>query len=247
MNRKLLCVLVFVLSSCSIEGIAVNAIPQLQAKKAPLDPTPHLLPKNHPLRPILNTIFANPKVLRTQEAFAEAGFITKFLRQKTAFLRVAQHPAVPGYLFKVYLQSETPLSRVTANRRLTRRAVEAARTRKFIKSRKLQHFTVPQKWIYKPPSSKILVLVVEDMQLVSHAECSEAWKTKVTYSHLKELHVLLKRGLGSLALTINIPYTKQGTFSFIDTEFSPRKFKLQRIEKYLGEEMKTQWQELRKK
>jgi len=215
-----------------------------------LDSKPCLLPENHPLKPTLDKIFANPKVLDNPKTFAKSGFKTIFLRSRGS-LRVAKHPALKGYLFKLYLKSETKKKYPVYTERLARRAIEANRIRKFIQQRKIRRFTVPDKWIYVPPFAQgnkgVYVLVVQDAQLVSREKSASAWKEKITPSHLKELHALLKRGYGSIAVIQNIPYTKKKTFSFIDTEFPPRKFNLQRVGSRLDKNMRQQWQKLIKK
>src|SRR6185295_20235779 len=101
-----------------------------------LDPTPYLLPKNHRLKPILDKIFAKPSVVDTPRNFIAAGFSTLYIRPKGS-LRVARHPAANGYLFKLYLTSETNAQKAVWQNSLVQRCVGAAAIQKLIKEQKL--------------------------------------------------------------------------------------------------------------
>lgn len=211
----------------------------------------HMLPRRHALRPILDKIFHSSHVLRDSASFAKAGFITIDKRTHNN-MRVARHQDLPGYLVKVFLDSESPKSKRAMNNDNFRQRCDSADViRRLIKRHGIAHFTVPDKWVYAPPSSKhrvgrrSLVLVVTDMNIVSYRETKRAWKTEITPQHLQEL-ILIKRKV-SLSQTIpeNIPYTHEGTFAFIDTEKRTRH--TQKMGQYFSEDMQTYWQTLRTK
>lgn len=209
----------------------------------------HMLPRKHALRPILDKIFHSPRVMKNATSFAKAGFITIDIRHHN-HMRVARHPELPGYLVKLFLHSESPKSKKAMNNmNFRQRCASADIIRRLITKHAITHFTVPDKWVYAPPFSKkrtgprSLVLVVTDMNIVSYKETEKAWKTEITPEHLREL-ILIKRKV-SLSQTIpeNIPYTKEGTFAFIDTE--KRTWHTQKMGQYFSTDMQTYWQTLR--
>lgn len=118
------------------------------------------------------------------------------------------------------------------------------------KKNKIKHFTVPDKWIYPLPPlpaqgvQHAIVLLVKDMNLVSREEIKEAWKTHVTPRHLDELYIILSHGCGSNFLSSNVPYTKDGKFTFIDTEYPKRKISLNKVKLYIAPELHPYWDEL---
>lgn len=213
---------------------------------------PYLLPKKHHLHSILNGIFSRSRVIFSDETLAQAGFRT-LCTQPFSHIRVASHPQLSGYLVKVYLDCDN----VTRKDRpgyewLTDRCIGADLIRKLIKKKKMRHFTVPDKWLYPVPSTapehvQPVILVVQDMHLVSKAETVHAWKTVITREHLDELYCILSHGLSSCFLEGNIPYTRNGTFSCIDTEYYDRKLKYHKVKPYLSDEMNLYWDELVRK
>lgn len=215
---------------------------------------PYLLPLNHPTQPALKEIFSVSRVTENEETLLAAGF--EILSRETgSFVVVARHPKVPGYIFKLYYDSEMRYrikrGKKTNCESLVYRCISAEQIKKLIRSRKFSHFTVPDKWIYilplvptsKSPNQQPILLLETDMQLVDEKETLIAWKTKAKKEHLNELYQILKRGYGSTALSINVPYTKNGTFAFIDTE-NPKSCNLKSSRKYFSEEMQLYWKTL---
>jgi hypothetical protein len=219
---------------------------------------PYLLPLESPLRNPLEAIFTASRAIQNEATFIEAGFIT-IAHQHNSMIRVARHTAFPGYLFKVYLDSDSPLiQEIDGWERLRRRCKGAKNIRRLIKEKQLVHFSVPDKWLYPLPFSHIpsttsrksiqpVLLIVTDMNLVSAEESVEAWRSQVTRSHLDELYCILSHGFASTYLPYNIPYTKSGKFACIDTEYPKRKIRYQSIKKYLSPEMQVYWDELVKR
>lgn len=217
---------------------------------------PFLLPSQHPSKAALDSIFLSSRATLDEASFEKSGFRTKF-KQPRSFIRVASHPLLPGYLVKVYLDSELRLKKGEPGWLwFVRRCIGAKQIRKVIDKKKIRYFSVPQKWIYplpidpSPPNDpaylrKPAILLVQDMQLVPKNENYEAWKTKITRKHLNELYTIISHASGSSYRPGNIPYTKNGKFAFIDTEYPERKnpdFKS--IRPHLSSEMRAYWDKL---
>jgi hypothetical protein len=210
---------------------------------------PYLLPKRHPMKQALDFIFAQNKPLANEEAFMRAGFRVLLSKRssstRNAYFHLGQHPLVPGYLFKVYLDSEEGLKKNEGWNKLANRCRGAENIRKLIKEKGLRHFVVPDKWLYRvPDSEQEAVLMVTDMELVSRAECKKAWKS-ATKEQLDELYCILSHGLSSTWLLNNIPYTRKGKFACIDTEHPKRRpRKMKQVRHYLSKEMQHYWDHL---
>ena len=210
----------------------------------------HLLPLSHPMKPILDEIFSFSRVTKNLDTLQQAGF--KILRlQASSFIVIAEHPRVKGYLFKIYPDSERRTRYDKPSWRwLLDRCIGAKRIRKIIAKNKIKHFTVPDKWIYPLPPfptqgvQHVVVLIAKKMHLVSGQETREAWMTQVTTQHLDELYTILKHGCGSNYLSGNIPYTKEGKFTFIDTEYPKRSITLSKIKPYIAPELHPYWDHL---
>jgi hypothetical protein len=214
-----------------------------------------LLPKSHALKPALDTIFQQQRVTQNALSLKEAGFSTLF-KQKRSFILVAFHPKLPGHLLKVYLDTELRLKRGEPHWEwFARRCQGASQVRNAITRFKLTYFTVPNKFIYPLPKNpsppldalhdrKFCVLLVENMNLVSKEENLEAWKTKITKKHLNELYIIISFAKGSSYRADNIAYSKNGKFSFIDTEYPTGGPDFHNIVPYLSLEMKAYWDKL---
>lgn len=219
---------------------------------------PYLLPIDHPIKPALDSIFRAKRAILNRAAFLEAGFIIKF-SQPRSFIKVASHPQLPGYLVKVHFDSTLSKKHGKESWRWLVQRVEGARkVRKAIEKKKSKHFVVPRKWLYPLPEKpsvphtpdfvrKNVILVVQDMKLVPHEENLEAWKTKITEEHLKELYAIMKLAKGSSYRADNIAYTQSGKFAFIDTEYPNRKPNFHTIGTYLSTEMQAYWENLIRK
>ena len=206
---------------------------------------PHLLPLDHPLKAQLDAIFSVSRVLENRQTLDEAGFDI-IAAMPGSFVIVARHPAMPGYVFKMYLDSEKRSKDGLSHCEwLVRRCIGAAYLRDIIRKQHIRYFTVPDKWLYILPlypfSTEPAILVATDMQLVSKSRTKKAWKTCITRKHLDELYSIIKHGYGTTHLVRNLPMTRQGTFAFTDTEHPKRPPKLNRVKSYLSEEMQTYW------
>ncbi len=219
---------------------------------------PYLLPEDHPISHRLETLFSNPRVTKSEKTFMHAGFEI-FCKRPISLISIARHAALPGYIFKVYLQSENrEKNRIPSWEWLVKRCEGASLIRQIIDTHKLQYFTVPAKWLYVLPHSfgpekkKALLrhpvlLVAEDMNLVSAKESARAWREKITKRHLDELYCILSHGLPSCFLVDNIPYTKDGLFACIDTEHPRRTLDYAGVKRFISPELARYWDELVKK
>ncbi len=212
----------------------------------------HLLPLDHPLKTQLDRLFTRSRVTHNEEALKNAGF-SIIASMPGSFVIVARHQELPGYVLKLYLDSETRTKEGIPNCVwLAKRCIGAKIIREVINKKKLKHFTVPDKWLYILPPTPLAtgpipqpVLVIEtDMKLVDELESKHAWQTVITPEHLNELHTIIKHGYGSIRVAENIPYTKQGTFAFTDTEYPKRKLKMKRVSPYLSEELQPYWKQI---
>lgn len=214
---------------------------------------PYLIPNLHTIKPVLDSIFSNNLATLNESKFNAAEFTTLEISHAN-FLRIALHPNLPGYLFKIYLDDETR----TRNQKkswecLLDRCIGAENIRNLIKKKGLRHFIVPDKWIYPllengqtRKSGHSAVLVETFIELASHNECKEAWE-QATPDLLDELYCILSHGYASAYLLANIPYTKNGLFACIDTEYPKRKIKYGQARQFFSENMQIYWDKLVKK
>lgn len=218
-------------------------------------PQEYLLPSNHPIKPSLDYLFSQSRALLNLENLEKAGFEYSPPRKFTNLI-VAKHPALPGYIFKLYLDAQRfhkdkPehhfwILRVQGSI-LVRQQIAAARLDSFLK--------VPQKWIYKLPSKpapalgymrKSYILVEEDMDLVSKEHNEALWSSSFVSKELLNAvyQILTIVGLSDCAKPDNIPFSTDGRIAFIDTQTFGRKVPYKNLEKWLSEENKIYWKVL---
>ncbi len=219
---------------------------------------PFLLPISHPLKSNLDAIFLSTRVTLNRTTFNDAGFTIRF-SQSRSFIIVASHHLLPNHLVKVYLDSELRNKKnVPGWLWFVRRCEGAKKIRKVIKKNEFKYFSAPLKWLYPlpvepaPPQDPFytrhnFVLLVQDMQLTDSETNLRAWKTLITKAHLQELYVIISYANGSSYRADNIPYTKEGNFAFIDTEYPYRSPNFKNIRRYLSDEMRQYWDHLIRK
>lgn len=214
--------------------------------------SPYLFPLHHPLKRVLDRIFSRAGVVANEQTLKKAGF-SILSSQKISLIVVAKHPKVPGYLFKIYLNCRHMQRDGQKGWQLLRtRCVMAEKIRLTLGWYNIRHFTVPDKYLYPLPPSpsspyqEPVVLLVKDMHIYNDHASIKAWRTKITKSHLKELYAVISKGYGSVCLHKNIPYTKDGTFAFIDTEYPVRDLPLGNVLKYTSKKMGSYWKRLMK-
>ncbi len=216
---------------------------------------PYLLPGNLWMTPLLDHIFSVSRVIFNEDSLRQAGFSILF-KQPRSFIVVASHPVIPGFLFKLYLDTELRLKNNEPGWKwFTRRCAGAKIIRSVIEKKKIKYFKVPTKYIYVlPPHTipskmpgidpKLAVLIVQDMNLVNDELNYAAWRHLVTPEILDELYIIISRGNGSSYRPDNIAYTHSGTFAFIDTEYPNKSPDYQSIRPYLNSEMCNYWDRL---
>lgn len=216
---------------------------------------PYILPCQHPAKRVLDSIFHSHRAILNDHELCAAGFNVVY-HQPRSFIRVVSHPKLPGYLLKIYLDSELREKNYKPGWLwLTARCKGAAHLRKVIQSKKSHYFQVPNKWLYplppepSPPKNEeykrqLVILIVEDMDLVSDEENYHAWKNQITHAHLKELYTIISKAKGSSYRPDNICLSKNGKFSFIDTEYPKQKADYNSIRPFLSPEMRHYWDKL---
>lgn len=215
---------------------------------------PYLLPAEHKLKPALDAIFNESRVTFNDQSLRESGFKILFSK-KRSFIRVARHPDLPGHLIKANLDSFLKEKKGTPTWKwFARRCQGAAKIRRVIAQSKFANFQAPRKWIYLLPNKpappkgvKVLrqsvVLLVEDMQLEPWEKNLEAWK-KMSHRHLDELYQIIRNAGGSSYRPDNIWLSKNGKFSFIDTEYPYAHGKFDTVRRYLSPRNKKYWDQL---
>lgn len=211
----------------------------------------YLLPENHPIKPALDQIFTKYRAVESPKAMKKAGF--KNSKPGKSDVVVSKHSKLKGYLIKTFLDSKDVPEWI-----LWKQRIDGAKT---IKKSIIEHnyqkfFKVPQKWIYplpaKPDTSgpfrKDFILVVEDMNLVNSSANASYFKEKITPKILDALYVLLTENklIDSIYID-NIPFSKDGKISFVDTEHvnvDNHPLKLHRLTGRLSSEMQAYWNKL---
>lgn len=213
---------------------------------------PHLLPCDHPMKGRLDFLFSQGRITESLESMQKAGF-TILHAMPRSFAVIAKHPQIPGYIFKMHLDSEKKGRYGTDSTDwLTNRCIAAKKIKRLIEKKQIRYFIVPEKWIYILPSypysakanPKPFILLATEIDICSDQETKEAWKTVVTKEHLNELYHILSAGYGSATLPTNIPYIGGGRFAFVDTEKPVKKKHFKKALDYLSPEMQTYWQHL---
>lgn len=216
---------------------------------------PYLLPLNHPMKAVLDDIFSRSRVLENERTLRDAGFEIIAGPMPNSFVIVVRHSLIPGYVFKLYLDSESAQRKQIPHWEWLVRRCEGARgIRQIIRDQKMRYFSVPDKWLYVLPvypypsslNSQLVILMETDMQLESLEVTEQMWKT-VTRKHLDELYCILKQGYGGhgvVNLAANVPFTKQGKFAFTDTEDPRANLNLKYLKKYLSKKMQLYWDTL---
>jgi len=240
------------LLSSPVAELDANQVLSHSAKKKM---RPYLIPEHHPLRETMDTIFKTARVTQNESSYQAAGFKTLCERPRT-FVRVASHPALPGHLVKLYLDTELRKKRHKESWEwLVKRCEGAEKVRNVIRKRHIKHFVVPDKWIYPlpdhplPPANihytrHLAVLLVTDMQLASSKENYYAWSHSVTEEQLDELYDIITYAKGSSYRPDNICYTKKKQYAFIDTEYPSRGPDYRSIRGYLSASKRRYWDDL---
>lgn len=217
---------------------------------------PYLLPLDHSIKPILDAIFTQTRVTLNLDTLFEAGFAKTKPRKFTKLL-VTKHPAVPGYIFKIYLDAQRYYKNIPEHHFWLMRVRGAHLVRNLIQANGWEgQFKVPQKWLYALPKNhlppqgyetKYYILVEEDMDLLSDSENKAHWASNaVTHDLLNQVHVLLKTiGLSDCPKPDNIPFSKDGRIAFIDTQtYGESSIAYKRLAPFLSKSNQDYWKTL---
>lgn len=168
----------------------------------------------------LEQLFCSPSMFDSRADWLAAGFDVLDRRDDADKIMVGRHPLAPGILFKKY---SSGVSRSRQYKNYARRIEGADRLRAFVTDRQLQHIVVPNKRVVElPPTCSRTakpshVLVVEEIDLTSHAETKEAYR-RIGAEVLRELCLVLFSFRGLDSITDNVSFTTGGKLAFIDTE-----------------------------
>lgn len=189
----------------------------------------YLLPKDHPAREPLKTLFRNAHMFDSPAKLKKAGFSVKLGHKR---LMVGFHPSLPHYAIKKFedcvpqkMQLENYLQRI-----------EGAQVLKnYIKEHHFKHLKIPKKWLYILPKSfskkgvNAYVLIVEKMDIYDDWDNPDGEARKMYHQMdletATELCMILHDVGGCDAFPWNQPFTRSGKIAFVDTEHvGKRKF-----------------------
>lgn len=213
----------------------------------------YLLPHDHPIKPALDEMFGSMRVLNNRASYMAAGFNYRERNRRRRL--ISKNPKLPGYLIKTYLDVH-PLGKEDGL--IWKHRIDGARqVQACIDHHKFNHIMkVPKKWLYplpnKPaatgPYPKGFILVVEDMEILSHNANNEKYRTELTVEQMCAIYVVLKQNLlWDSIFPFNIPFCKDGKIAFIDTEFfndDNHPLRLERMTEYFPPHLHSKWKRL---
>lgn len=228
---------------------------RLLGKKEKSATAPYLLPLDFPFKNVIDLLFAT-RVTQDIDSLTSAGFQV-IAAQPRSFIHVVKHPAVPGYVFKIYLDSVLKEKEdIPGWKWFIYRCRGAEAIAKLIAKKKMTHLTVPKKWIYPLPeypnvpqgyNQKHTILIAEEMPLVPMDINLALWNSALTKEHLKELYKVISKLASVRPRPDNVWFLPDGRLALIDTEYSNRKPDLGTIRSFLTPELKNYWDSLDKK
>lgn len=227
-----------------------------QAISIESDAIPYLLPADHHLKPLLDSIFTRSRAILNCKTLKEAGFTNCKPREFTHII-VTTHPEVPGCVFKLFLDSQIHHKHQSEAKNWIRRAKGAELIAKIIEDHGLHpFFKVPKKWIYVLPehpfppegyNERESILVEEDMEILPKEANLKKWKSSdVSHELLSCLYLIVREGgLWDCLKPSNIPFSVDGKVAFVDTEeFGESKIKYKKLKSFLSVENQEFWMEL---
>ena len=197
-------------------------------------------------------MFRRSGVIENEAAFLASGFeIQK--KQRRSLMRVATHPLLEGYVFKVFFMDERHQERPKPRgwKGFARRCDQAERIRRVIHEHGIRHFRVPRKWLFQVPhhpssglDEQPTILVAEFQDLLPKETNEHAWRHSITPEHLDELYAIIADAGGVSSRPDNIALTRWGWFAFIDTDHSANLHDYESIGPYLSCQMRQYWSSL---
>ncbi len=219
-------------------------------------PSEYFLPSTHPIKPQLDHLFSSTRVTFSLDSLFESGF-QETKPRKFTHLIVTSHPLFPGYIFKLYLDTQKNHKDKPEEFFWCLRVQGARLVQLAIDHQNLDHlFKVPKKWIYQLPSTpepplgyyqKNYILIEQNMDLFDKADNYSIWKSSyVTHDLLNHFYDVLKQvGLSDCAKPDNAPFSKDGRIAFIDTQtHGETKIRFDKLNDFLSKENRSYWKTL---
>lgn len=229
--------------------------PYLQATAKDSPPASYYLADTHPIKPVLDALFSTSRVLLNEKNMKKAGFILSKPRPFTNLI-IASHPALPGYIFKLYLEAQR-LHKHKPELDFWMMRIQGALAVKYtIETFQLQKLVkVPQKWLYQLPkkpkgkkgyTKRQYILVEEDMDLISSEDNERLWSSDyITPDLLDAIYLILSKvGLRDCTKPDNLPFSFDGRVSFIDTQTHGEKVPFKRLGSWLSPGNQQYWSKL---
>lgn len=184
---------------------------------------PYFVPEDSEEKAILDSIFMQRNLLHSRSHLILGGFtiLTK-AKHKIAVMR---HPALPGYVLKVYLEgSDTDeatwwLKRIYGADGIREKIVEYGYE---------GILKVPHKMVYPLPHypesdrgdyPKHFILLAEEMDILTHKENKDAYAKLMDKERLFAFYTIVSEmKLQESIYIFNAPFCKDGRIAFIDTE-----------------------------
>lgn len=240
---------------CSL-ALSANAFAISDEEK--LELTPYLIPNEHPVKNALDQLFSSARVTLNLQTMKKAGFIKAKPRKFTKLI-VTNHPDIPGYIFKLFVDAQRPHKNRPEHVAWMMRVKGVEKIRNMIDANQWQdQFKAPHKWIYELPNTteeaknyytRYYILVEEDMELLSNKENEKIWKSSViTTTLLDKLWYIVKTlGLSDCAKPANVPFAKDGRIAFIDTQtYGKKKILHKKMASFLSKSNKKYWSQITK-
>lgn len=215
---------------------------------------PYVMTQDHPIKTSLDKLFTSSRVTFNFNTLKDAGF-SRATPRKSTKLVVTKNPYFPGYVFKLFLDVQRffydPEYSIWVDRIKTANQLKIEISARGLDSK----FKVPNKWIYVLPASpkvesgysaKHYILIAEDMDIFSDEENEALWKSDfVTHELLDDLYILVRDlGLRSCTKPENLPFSKDGTVAFIDTQFMHKSVDFNELTAFLSKENQAYWKSI---
>lgn len=210
----------------------------------------YFLPQNSKTYRKLFKIFRRNKSYQfNSKIMSDLGFNLIPVKDKKK-IQVGFHSSLKGYIVKFFNDKDQNIAELD---HFYKRIKGAELIRNYIIEKNLtDNFKVPKKWIFKVPyiDKPHYLLLVEDMEILNYQLNQKKWRSKNFDEHLltKLYFVIKDLGLFDSLYINNIPFSKDGKISFVDTEhYRHRKIKYEILSKFLSRKGRQKWEELTKK
>lgn len=216
---------------------------------------PYLLPEHHPIKSKLDQIFRHSRATFNLDTLLKAGFSKSKPREFTKLV-VTRHPSIPGYIFKIYLDSQCYHKDKPEHLLWMKRIQGADTIRQVITEYGFEdQFKVPRKWIYPLPKHppvpagyypKYYILVEEDMELLSDQENLESWASHhIDQEFLTNLYTILTEAGFWDCKPANLAFSIDGRVAFVDTEgLGCKSVKYDKLIPFLSKSNQDYWKRL---